>query len=114
MMTAAAPPPIRLTEAAAERLKALIAAEGRPLAFRVSVSGGGCSGFTYRFDLAEKEEPGDVATEQHGVKVLVDDMSLLYVLGSTIDYVEDLIGAAFRVENPNAQSSCGCGSSFSV
>ncbi len=109
-----APPPIELTEAAAERLKALIAAEGRPLAFRVSVAGGGCSGFTYRFDFAEKAEPGDIAVEQHGVKVLIDDMSLLYVLGSTIDYVEDLIGAAFRVENPNAQSSCGCGSSFSV
>ncbi len=109
-----APPPIRLTEAAATRLKALIAAEGKPLAFRVSVAGGGCSGFTYQFDLAEKEEPGDVAIEQHGVRVLVDNMSLLYVLGSTIDYVEDLIGAAFRVENPNAQSSCGCGSSFSV
>lgn len=110
-----APPPVTLTEKAADRLKALIAAEGGDdLAFRVSVSGGGCSGFAYNFDLAKEEEPGDIATRQHGVKVLVDTMSLLYVLGAQIDYVEDLGGASFQVSNPNAQSSCGCGSSFSV
>jgi len=109
------PPPVHLTETAAARLKELIAAEGKDdLAFRVSVAGGGCSGFSYKFDLAEDHGPGDIATEQHGVKVLVDDMSLLYVLGAEIDFVEDLIGASFQVKNPNAQSSCGCGSSFSV
>lgn len=109
------PPPVILTENAATRLKALIAAEGTDdLAFRVSVSGGGCSGFNYQFDLSKEEEPGDIASQQHGIKVLVDTMSLLYVLGSHIDYVEDLNGASFRVQNPNAQSSCGCGSSFSV
>ncbi|GEQ98775.1 heme biosynthesis protein HemY [Iodidimonas gelatinilytica] len=112
---AEAPPPVKLTEKAANRLKNLIAAEGGDdLAFRVSVSGGGCSGFSYKFDLSREEEPSDIASNQHGVKVLVDDMSLLYVLGSEIDYVEDLIGASFQVKNPNAQSSCGCGSSFSV
>jgi len=109
------PPPVHLTETAADRLKQLIAAEGKSdLAFRVSVTGGGCSGFSYQFDLSQEEEPGDIATEQHGVKVLVDDMSLLYVLGAEIDFVEDLIGASFQVKNPNAQSSCGCGSSFAV
>lgn len=108
------PPPVTLTETAADRLRALIAAEGKEVAFRVSVDGGGCSGFQYKFDFAEDEEPGDIATEQHGVKVLVDNMSLLYVLGAEIDYVEDLIGASFQVNNPNAQSSCGCGSSFAV
>ena len=109
------PPPVKLTKTAAQRLKELIAAEDKnDLAFRVSVAGGGCSGFSYKFDLAEDQEPGDIATEQHGVKVLVDDMSLLYVLGAEIDFVEDLIGASFQVKNPNAQSSCGCGASFSV
>ena len=110
-----APPPVTLTEKAASRLKQMIASEGKDsLAFRISVSGGGCSGFSYKFDLANASEPGDIASSQHGVKVLVDDMSLLYVLGAQVDYVEDLIGASFQVKNPNAQSSCGCGSSFSV
>lgn len=109
------PPPLTITENAARRLKALIAAEGdESLAFRIAVTGGGCSGFSYSFDLAREEEPGDVATVQHGVRVLVDDMSLMYVLGAQVDYVEDTIGAAFKVSNPMAQSSCGCGSSFSV
>jgi len=109
------PEPVKLTETAADRLKALIAQEGKDdLAFRVSVAGGGCSGFTYKFDFADAPEPGDLETKQHGVKVLVDDMSLLYLLGSEIDFVEDLIGASFQVRNPNAQSSCGCGSSFAV
>lgn len=109
------PPPLTITEKAALRLKALIAAEGdESLAFRIAVAGGGCSGFSYKFDLAREAEPGDVATVQHGIKVLVDDMSLMYVLGAEVDYVEDMIGAAFKVSNPMAQSSCGCGSSFSV
>ncbi|GIX18105.1 MAG: heme biosynthesis protein HemY [Rhodothalassiaceae bacterium] len=111
------PPPVTITERAAERLKALIAAEGRSpdeLAFRVGVQGGGCAGFSYQFDLVEKGEPDDIETVQHGVRVLVDGLSLLYLLGSRIDFVEDLIGASFRVTNPNAQSSCGCGTSFSL
>lgn len=109
------PPPVTLTERAADRLKALIAREGNDaLKFRVSVSGGGCSGFSYGFDFAEQGEPGDLETEQHGVTVLVDGMAMLYVLGAQIDYTEDLVGAAFTVSNPNAQSHCGCGSSFSI
>lgn len=107
--------PVRLTEKAAERLKDMIAAEkDADLAFRIAVEGGGCSGFSYKFDLAKEGEPGDIESEQHGVRVVVDPMSLLYVLGAEVDYVEDLIGASFQVKNPNAQNSCGCGSSFSV
>lgn len=109
------PPPVTLTQNAAARLKTLMARDGNAaLKFRVSVSGGGCSGFSYGFDLKESGEPGDIEMEQHGVPVLVDGMAMLYILGSEIDYVEDLIGASFRVNNPNAQSHCGCGSSFSI
>ncbi len=111
------PPPVRITEGAARRLKELIAAEGRTpeeLAFRISVNGGGCAGFSYRFDLAEETQEGDIESVQHGVRVLVDGLSLFHLLGSEVDYVEDLIGASFRVSNPNAQSSCGCGSSFAL
>ena len=104
-----------MTERAADRLKHLIAREGNDnLKFRVSVSGGGCSGFSYGFDFAEEGAADDLETEQHGVKVLIDGMAMLYVLGSEIDYKEDLVGASFTVSNPNAQSHCGCGSSFSI
>lgn len=111
------PPPVRITERAANRLKDLIAGEGRAmdaLAFRIAVNGGGCAGFSYQFDLTEEAQDGDIETVQHGVRVLVDGLSLLHLLGSEVDYVEDLIGASFRVNNPNAQSSCGCGSSFAL
>ncbi len=117
MTIADQPPPVTITERAARRLKELIAAEGRTpdeLAFRVGVQGGGCAGFSYQFDLVEQGEADDLETRQHGVRVLVDGLSLLYLLGSEIDFVEDLIGASFRVRNPNAQSSCGCGTSFSL
>ncbi len=111
------PPPVRITERAARRLKTLIEAEGRTpeeIAFHISVDGGGCAGFSYRFDFAESAQEGDVETVQHGVRVIVDGMSLLHLLGSEVDFVEDLIGASFRVANPNARSSCGCGSSFAL
>ncbi len=117
MAMADQPPPVTITERAAARLKQLIAAEGRDvdeLAFRIGVQGGGCAGFSYQFDLVERGEPEDIESRQHGVRVLVDGLSLLYLLGSEIDFVEDLIGASFRVTNPNAQSSCGCGTSFSL
>jgi len=81
---------------------------------RLSVEGGGCSGFQYKFDLAESAEPDDSVSETDGVKLLVDPVSLGLVAGSTVDFVESLGGAAFRVENPNAASGCGCGSSFGV
>ena len=90
-------------------------AEGRPEArLRVSVSGGGCSGFQYVFALDDKSEDGDILVERDGAAVVVDGMSLMYVLGAELDYVEDLTGSYFRVKNPNASSSCGCGTSFAI
>ena len=111
----ARPAPISLTESAARRIAALIGQEGRPgVRFRVSVSGGGCSGFQYGFALDDKDEPGDILVESHGAKVVVDDMSLMYLLGSELDWVEDLTGSYFRMRNPNASSQCGCGTSFAI
>jgi iron-sulfur cluster insertion protein len=111
----ARPAPLAISDSAARRIAALIAAEGRPGAkLRVSVSGGGCSGFQYHFSLDEEGLADDVLIERDGAKVAVDGMSLMYVLGSELDFVEDLTGSYFRVKNPNASSSCGCGSSFSI
>jgi iron-sulfur cluster insertion protein len=111
----ARPAPVAVSESAARRVAALIAAEGRPgVKLRVSVSGGGCSGFQYGFALDDKDDEGDVLVERDGAAVVVDGMSLMYVLGAEIDFVEDLSGSYFRVKNPNAASSCGCGSSFSI
>ena len=109
------PSPLVVTDSAARRIGAIIEAEGRPeLRLRVSVSGGGCSGFQYHFDLDDSSEPDDILIERGGVAVVVDGMSIMYVLGSTLDYVENLTGSYFRVDNPNASSSCGCGTSFSI
>jgi iron-sulfur cluster assembly accessory protein len=105
---------ISLTESAARRVSAIAARKEKPAILRLSVDGGGCAGFTYRFDLAEAAEPDDSIAETDGVKLVVDPISLDLVRGSAVDFVEDLGGAAFRVTNPNAQSGCGCGSSFSV
>ena len=111
----ARPAPVAVSESAARRVAALIAAEGRPgVKLRVSVSGGGCSGFQYGFALDDKDDEGDVLVERDGAAVVVDGMSLMYVLGGEIDFVEDLSGSYFRVKNPNAASSCGCGSSFAI
>lgn len=107
-------PDISLTESAARRVAAIAARKHQPAILRLSVDGGGCAGFTYKFDLAEIAEPDDAVAETDGVKLVVDPMSLDLVRGSAVDFVEDLGGAAFRVTNPNAQSGCGCGSSFSV
>jgi len=107
--------PVSLSANAAKRVSQIIAAEGNPgLKFRLSVSGGGCSGFQYGFDLVEDEAPDDIRVERDGVTMLVDSMSLLYVIGSEVDFVEDLVGASFQVKNPNATASCGCGTSFAV
>ncbi len=107
--------PFSVSEGAARRIKAILANEGREdLRLRVSVSGGGCSGFQYGFDLDDREEEGDVVVERDGVKVVVDGMSLLYLMNAEIDFVENLGGAYFQVNNPNAASSCGCGSSFAI
>lgn len=109
------PDPIQVSERAARRIGAILAGDGRPgLKLRVSVSGGGCSGFRYGFALDEASQPDDILVERDGATVAVDGMSLLYVLGSELDYVEDLTGSYFQMRNPNASSSCGCGSSFAI
>lgn len=107
--------PISLSDKAAARVAALIEQQGNPdLKLRLSVSGGGCSGFQYGFDFDAEQKPDDIVVEKNGVVMLVDGTSLLYLMGSEVDFVEDLVGASFQVVNPNASSSCGCGSSFAI
>jgi iron-sulfur cluster assembly accessory protein len=105
---------ITLTGSAAKRVAAIAARKNQPAILRLAVDGGGCAGFTYSFDLAQAPEAGDSIAETDGVKLIVDPASLELVRGSSVDFIEDLGGASFRVTNPNAQSGCGCGSSFSV
>jgi iron-sulfur cluster insertion protein len=113
--TAAAPTPIVFTDAAAKKVHELIQEEDNPdLMLRVFISGGGCSGFQYGFTFDEKTEEGDSSVENHGVTLVVDPMSVQYLMGAEIDYKEDLQGAQFVIRNPNASTTCGCGSSFSV
>ncbi len=113
-----APPPpevLVFTDAAAGKVGELIREEANPnLKLRVFVSGGGCSGFQYGFTFDEKIEDGDFCVENHGVQLLVDPMSAQYLMGAEIDYREDLQGAQFVIRNPNAKTTCGCGSSFSA
>lgn len=113
-MTSPAHPTVTLGLGAARRLHDLSIAEGRPLMLRVSVEGGGCSGFSYVFDLVEAAEPDDTRVERDGVAMLVDDVSLPFLADAEVDYVDELVGAQFKVRNPNAASSCGCGVSFSI
>ena len=105
---------IALTPAAAARVAAIAARQGKPAILRLSVEGGGCSGFQYRFGLSDAPEAGDMVAETDGVRLVVDDVSLDLVRGASVDYVESLGGAAFKVDNPVAASGCGCGTSFSV
>jgi iron-sulfur cluster insertion protein len=105
---------IILTENAAKRVAWIAQRQSKPAILRLAVDGGGCAGFTYKFELAEAADSEDAVVETDGVKLVVDPMSLELVKGSAVDFVEDLGGAAFKVTNPNAQSGCGCGSSFSV
>lgn len=105
---------LTLSENAARRIKAIGESEGRPLMLRVAVDGGGCSGFQYRFDLVDSIEEDDLKIERDGAAALVDVVSLALLKGSEIDFVDELAGAEFRVRNPNAKSSCGCGVSFSI
>jgi iron-sulfur cluster insertion protein len=107
-------PDITLTHSAAQRVAWIAARQNKPAILRLAVDGGGCAGFTYTFELAENADDADAVAETAGVKLVVDPVSLELVKGSAVDFVEDLGGAAFRVTNPNAQSGCGCGSSFSV
>ena len=105
---------ISLTENAARRVAWIAERQSRPAILRLAVDGGGCAGFTYKFELAPEAETDDEIVQTDGVKLVVDPVSLDLVRGSAVDFVEDLGGAAFKVTNPNAQSGCGCGSSFSV
>ncbi len=105
---------ITLTPAAAHRVAAIAARQDKSAILRLSVDGGGCSGFQYRFGFADAAREDDTVVETDGVRLVVDSISLDLVRGCAVDYVESLGGAAFRVENPNAASGCGCGSSFSV
>ena len=107
-------PEISLTESAAKRVAWIAGRQSKPAILRLAVDGGGCAGFTYKFELAETADADDSIAETNGVKLVVDPVSLDLVRGSAVDFVEDLGGASFRVTNPNAQSGCGCGSSFSV
>jgi len=107
-------PQIILTENAARRVAWIAERQAKPAILRLAVDGGGCAGFTYKFELADGPEDDDNITETDGVRLVVDSMSLELVKGSAVDFVEDLGGATFKVTNPNAQSGCGCGSSFSV
>ena len=103
-----------LTPNAAKRVAWIAERQSKPAILRLAVDGGGCAGFTYKFELAEGQDAEDTVVETDGVKLVVDPVSLDLVRGSAVDFVEDLGGASFRVTNPNAQSGCGCGSSFSV
>ena len=107
-------PQISLTPSAAKRVAWIAERQQKPAILRLAVDGGGCAGFTYKFELADEPEADDEVAEMDGVRLVVDPISLDLVRGSAVDFVEDLGGAAFRVTNPNAQSGCGCGSSFSV
>ena len=107
-------PQITLTESAAKRVAWIAARQSKPAILRLAVDGGGCAGFTYKFELADAPDEEDSIAETDGVKLVVDPMSLDLVRGAAVDFVEDLGGASFKVTNPNAASGCGCGSSFSV
>lgn len=107
-------PEIALTPSAAARVATIAAKQGKPAILRLSVDGGGCSGFQYKFGFADTVDSDDAVAEQDGVRLVVDSISLDLVRGSAVDYVEEVGGAAFKVTNPNAASGCGCGSSFAV
>jgi iron-sulfur cluster assembly accessory protein len=103
-----------LTSRAARRISEIAASEPSGTALRIAVEGGGCSGFQYVFDLTQTREADDLVLERDGAQVLIDPVSLGYLAGSEIDFVDDLIGASFKIKNPNATAGCGCGTSFSL
>ena len=105
---------VDVTDAAANRVAKIVAGDASKIALRVSVEGGGCSGFSYKFDLVDGRNDDDVVIEKNGATILIDELSLVYMGGSVIDFVDDLMGQSFQIRNPNAVASCGCGTSFSV
>jgi iron-sulfur cluster assembly accessory protein len=107
--------PFTLSDSAARRVLQLMDREGRDGVFlRISVNGGGCSGFTYKFDFDDQLAADDIVVKKAGAVVAIDNMSLLYMIGCEVDFQESVMGSAFTINNPNAASSCGCGSSFSI
>jgi iron-sulfur cluster assembly accessory protein len=106
--------PITLTERAARRVQAILSKEPEQSALRISVNGGGCSGFSYAFDIGRETNADDIIVTRDGATVLIDAVSVEYMQGATIDFVDDLMGQSFRIENPMATSGCGCGTSFSL
>lgn len=105
---------ITLSESAAKRIAQIVAAEDGKQALRVSVEGGGCSGFSYKFDLDSDATADDIVISRDNAKVLIDSISVVYMEGSEIDFVDNLLGQSFQIKNPNAVASCGCGTSFSI
>ena len=105
---------VAVSARAAKRIAEILKSEPQPSMLRVAVTGGGCSGFQYSFALDEMKADDDLVLERDGAVVLIDSMSLDFLRGAEIDFVDDLIGASFKINNPNAQSSCGCGTSFSM
>jgi iron-sulfur cluster assembly accessory protein len=106
--------PVSMTDRAARRIAQVLAKEPEGSVLRVAVNGGGCSGFSYSFDIARDRTADDLVVESGAAVVLVDPVSLDFLRGAKIDFVDDLIGQSFKIENPNAKSSCGCGTSFSI
>jgi iron-sulfur cluster assembly accessory protein len=106
--------PVSVTERAAKRIAEIVAADPAAPNLRVTVEGGGCSGFQYKFDLVAEADADDLVLERDGARVLIDPVSLQYMQGAEIDFVDDLIGASFKIKNPAATASCGCGTSFSI
>jgi iron-sulfur cluster assembly accessory protein len=105
---------VTLSESAAQRINEIVANEPKAKVLRISVEGGGCSGFQYKFDLVEAGDSEDLILERSGAKVVIDPVSLQFLGGSEIDFIDDLMGASFQIKNPNATASCGCGTSFSI
>ena len=105
---------VTVSESAGRRIAEIVAGEATNKLFRVAVEGGGCSGFQYKFDLVATPDSDDLVIERAGGMVVIDPVSLQYMAGSVIDFVDDLIGASFKIKNPNAVASCGCGTSFTI
>ena len=114
MTVAAVEPSVEVTAAAAKRIAHILASEAPGSALRVGVDGGGCSGFQYTFNIVRDREADDLVLERDGATVLIDQMSLEYMRGSKVDFVNDLMGQAFKIQNPQATASCGCGTSFAI
>lgn len=106
--------PVTMSESAATQIKKIMGQPGAGAYMRVAVNGGGCSGFQYEFGFADAPNEDDLIIERSGAKILIDEMSLEFLTGSEIDYTREIIGAAFKINNPNAVANCGCGTSFSI